>query len=533
VVGCAPLPDMELWEVTVNQIKKLGFEEATIGIELGHSPRMIAGYLFATELEILKESLPKAKFLNALEVIDRATYVKDAEEIKLLKQAAAIADAAQERVRESLCVGMSEMEIAGIGELEMRRLGSEFHWPVTGSSEIASGHRTCYNMGGCTPPTEKLLQRGENLLVDLAEVTEDLVDTILRIELEDGPPPDLTGVQALLFTSANGVRAFARRCEAEGVGPVTSTSLNRTGALPALTRAEALSIIGGDADGPRIIEIDAAEAGGDAESTVVDVSVAPPRVLRWGSLRADELESVADPLEPVQVLLDGVGHVGIGQRRRSLPVRELQDLQPPLQGRQRRAELMRQLPSHGGPRPLAVRPPLGTDHGETHDHRKKQAAHLKPRDPLEPPYLRPITEVQVLNEGIPDRRAVHIQTAHVALHSRLPGLRFQIHLEGKVRHREHGVPRPRHHDGHARLQDDGLEPEEGFLAPGRVPGRQARLHLGVDLFQGLGVGPQVPDDLLGEYDVPAQERDEERRDSDGPLDSDHGRTPGRPATPAP
>ena len=118
-------------------------------------------------VEILQESLPKAKFVNSLEVIDRVTYVKDSEEIKLLKQAAAIADAAQERVRESLCVGMSELEIAGIGELEMRRLGSEFHWPVTGSSEIASGHRTWYNMGGCTPPTEKLLQRGENLLVDM------------------------------------------------------------------------------------------------------------------------------------------------------------------------------------------------------------------------------------------------------------------------------------------------------------------------------------------------------------------------------
>ena len=167
VVGCAPLPDMELWQVTVQQIKKLGFEEATIGIELGHSPRMIAGYLFATELEILRESLPKAKFVNAVDVIDRVTYVKDPEEVKLLQQAAAIADAAQARVKESLRVGMSEMEIAGIGEMEMRRLGSEFHWPVTGSSEIASGYRTWYSMGGCTPPTEKLLQLGENLLVDM------------------------------------------------------------------------------------------------------------------------------------------------------------------------------------------------------------------------------------------------------------------------------------------------------------------------------------------------------------------------------
>jgi Xaa-Pro dipeptidase len=167
VTGCAPLPGMELWEVTLNQIRELGFENATIGLELGHSPRMIAGFLFATEYELLKEALPGATFVNALDVVDRVSFVKEAGEIRLLRQAAAIADAAQERVEEVLHVGMSEMEIAGVGEMEMRRLGSEFHWPVTGSSEIASGYRTWYNLGGCTPPTEKILQRGESLLVDM------------------------------------------------------------------------------------------------------------------------------------------------------------------------------------------------------------------------------------------------------------------------------------------------------------------------------------------------------------------------------
>jgi Xaa-Pro aminopeptidase len=38
---------------------------------------------------------------------------------------------------------------------------------VTGSSEIASGYRTWYNLGGCTPPSEKLVQRGDSLLVDM------------------------------------------------------------------------------------------------------------------------------------------------------------------------------------------------------------------------------------------------------------------------------------------------------------------------------------------------------------------------------
>ncbi|MDI6831567.1 MAG: Xaa-Pro peptidase family protein [Actinomycetota bacterium] len=167
VTGCGPIPGFELWDVTVRQIREHGWEKAVIGVELGHSPRMIAGYLFATEYDFLRENLPEASFVNALELVDRVTYVKDPEEIKLLRQAAAIADAAQARVRESLQVGMTEQEIAGIGELAMRELGSEFHWPVTGSSEIASGYRTWYPLGGCTPPTDKILQPNENLLVDM------------------------------------------------------------------------------------------------------------------------------------------------------------------------------------------------------------------------------------------------------------------------------------------------------------------------------------------------------------------------------
>lgn len=167
VNGCAPLPGMELWEFTVAQIKEMGLDKGAIGLEMGHSPRMIAGYLFATEYEFLKENLPQAKFVNCLELIDDITLVKEPEEVKLMRQAAAIADAAQERVREELYIGINELEIAGIGEMEMRRRGSEFHWPVTGSSEIASGFRTWYSLGGCTPPTDKIVQRNESLLVDM------------------------------------------------------------------------------------------------------------------------------------------------------------------------------------------------------------------------------------------------------------------------------------------------------------------------------------------------------------------------------
>ena len=60
---------------------------------------------------------------------------------------------------------------------------------------------------------------------DAALLVEDLagrgidaeVAALIRIEYASGPAPDLDGVQALLITSANGVRAFARLCPARAL----------------------------------------------------------------------------------------------------------------------------------------------------------------------------------------------------------------------------------------------------------------------------------------------------------------------------
>lgn len=163
----APLPGMDLMDLIVHSIKQKGAGDGRIGIELGHSPRGNTGYLFATEYELLKNALPQAKFVNAVGVVDRASYRKEPGEIKLMRQAAAMADSAINCVRNSLDIGITETQIAGIGEMELRRLGSEYHWAVTGSSEIASGYRATYSMNGTTQPTGKIVQPGENIIVDL------------------------------------------------------------------------------------------------------------------------------------------------------------------------------------------------------------------------------------------------------------------------------------------------------------------------------------------------------------------------------
>jgi Xaa-Pro dipeptidase len=166
VTGYAPIPGMDMLDVAVRQIKEHGWEKATIGVELGHSPRGNTGYLFATEYELLRQSLPDAKLVGAIDVVDRAAYVKEPAEIQLMRQATAMADSAIARVRESIEVGMTEAEIAGIGEAELRRLGSEYHWAVTGSTEVASGYRAAWAMNGTTQPTDKIIREGEHLIVD-------------------------------------------------------------------------------------------------------------------------------------------------------------------------------------------------------------------------------------------------------------------------------------------------------------------------------------------------------------------------------
>ena len=78
--------------------------------------------------------------------------------------------------------------------------------------------------------------------------------------------------------------ALARRLADEGVGPITSTSLNLSGAPAVRTRSEALACCNAAHTTPRMLDVDGAEAGGQPASTVVDLSGARPEVLRWGGL---------------------------------------------------------------------------------------------------------------------------------------------------------------------------------------------------------------------------------------------------------
>jgi L-threonylcarbamoyladenylate synthase len=91
--------------------------------------------------------------------------------------------------------------------------------------------------------------------------------------------------------------ALARRLAAADVGPITSTSFNRSGATPAVTLDQVRDLCGADSESPRYLAVEGAEAGGDGESTVIDTTGPELVVLRWGALAKPDLASVLESLE--------------------------------------------------------------------------------------------------------------------------------------------------------------------------------------------------------------------------------------------
>lgn len=94
------------------------YAAATIGL-LG-----TAAMSFAL-VDTLKRSLPKAKFVDASDLVDRIKAVKSAEEIEFMRRAAAMQDAAMDAVMKGIRPGMRDLEVAAIAENVGHSHGSE------------------------------------------------------------------------------------------------------------------------------------------------------------------------------------------------------------------------------------------------------------------------------------------------------------------------------------------------------------------------------------------------------------------------
>lgn len=125
------------------------------------------GILHAFEYQELLARLPQVEMSDGCPLLDQVMLIKEKQEIALLRQAAAIADAGFLAAREALRPGVSENHVAGVAEAAMRDLGNEFNWSQSGGTEVGSGHRTAYLGGVTQPATQKIIQDGDNIILDL------------------------------------------------------------------------------------------------------------------------------------------------------------------------------------------------------------------------------------------------------------------------------------------------------------------------------------------------------------------------------
>lgn len=81
----------------------------------------------------------------------------------------------------------------------------------------------------------------------------------------------------------------------ERTGPLAVSSANRTGEPPATTIAQASEQLGDDVH----VYLDAGPTADGVASTIVDVTVAPPRLLRAGAVSLAELRDVVPDIEEI------------------------------------------------------------------------------------------------------------------------------------------------------------------------------------------------------------------------------------------
>jgi Xaa-Pro aminopeptidase len=172
VRGFAPLAGSDQIEQIAGFIRELlGDGKGRVGIEDGMSNYLPEGNLTHYEYERLAAELPGAELVNAHTLIDRLAMIKDPGTIERFREASRIVDlghqAVYEALREGGYRGMTETEIAGLAAHAMRKAGSEWEWSFTGGNEIASGYRTGFAFGACTPASRREIRAGEPLMVDI------------------------------------------------------------------------------------------------------------------------------------------------------------------------------------------------------------------------------------------------------------------------------------------------------------------------------------------------------------------------------
>jgi len=164
-------------QVAALGINKLGFEQDYV--------------TFATYKEY--ESAFEAKLTPISGIIEKLRLIKTDSEIKILKEAARIADAAFEHIIEFIQPGLTELEVSNELEFFMRKAGA------TSSSFdtiVASGIRSALPHGVAT---DKVIEKGDFVTLDFGAYYQGYASDITRTIAVGNPSDELKEIYDIVY----------------------------------------------------------------------------------------------------------------------------------------------------------------------------------------------------------------------------------------------------------------------------------------------------------------------------------------------
>jgi Xaa-Pro aminopeptidase len=141
VLGYAPMGGQDAVSLVADQLGSYLVDgKGVVGFETGMGTYTPEGHLTHFEYEQFAAALPDARLVNAHEIVDSLSVIKDPGTINRFREASRIVDVGHQAVYDALkdggYAGMTETEIAGIASHAMRKAGSEFEWSFTGGNEM-------------------------------------------------------------------------------------------------------------------------------------------------------------------------------------------------------------------------------------------------------------------------------------------------------------------------------------------------------------------------------------------------------------
>ncbi|MFT4415623.1 Xaa-Pro dipeptidase [Fredinandcohnia humi] len=158
-------------------IKKLGFEQDDLSFSTYSA--------YKNEVE--------AEFVPVSGAIEKLRLIKSESEIKILKEAAQIADAAFTHILDVIRPGVTELEVSNELEFFMRKQGA-----VSSSFDIivASGHRSALPHGVAS---EKVIEKGEFVTLDFGAYYKGYCSDITRTVAVGNPSDELKKIYDIVL----------------------------------------------------------------------------------------------------------------------------------------------------------------------------------------------------------------------------------------------------------------------------------------------------------------------------------------------